>query len=145
MITAIHRVGDDACGGIAFWYDEIGARQDMMEADRVTMPNNVEKPSTGSIMICGSCGVSISPAELDFLPGEFEEYSWAAKSLKSDAQSAKWKNVRNVLIKIKVKAMDCIRTVKNVVGQQKVNIILIIKKKLMLIRKCVMFLTERKY
>ena len=70
MITALHRVGEDACGGIAFWYDDVGARTDMIEAERVTLPNG-GKPTPNSVMMCGSCGTTISPAALDFLPGEF--------------------------------------------------------------------------
>jgi len=70
LITAIHRVGADACGGIAFWYDENGAPENMIMADRVMLRNG-GKPTPNSIMMCGSCGTTISPAALDFLPGEF--------------------------------------------------------------------------
>lgn len=78
MITAIHRIGEGACGGIAFWYDEIGAPDNMIDAGRVTLING-EKPTPGSLMICGSCGADLSPAALDYLPGEFEEEVWAGR------------------------------------------------------------------
>ena len=70
--TLIHRVGEDACGGIAFWYDEAGAPEDRIEAERITLPDGT-KPARGTFMRCGSCGAIISPAALDMLPGKFQE------------------------------------------------------------------------
>lgn len=71
-ITAIHRVGDDACGRIAFWYDDEGATDDRLEAARVTLPDG-SKPNNGDVMRCGACGAEIGIGNLDPLPGHFEE------------------------------------------------------------------------
>lgn len=72
MITLIHRVGENACGHIAFWYDDDGAPADMIDANRVVLPDG-STPEKYSKMICGHCGLETSPAALDALPGKFEE------------------------------------------------------------------------
>lgn len=71
-ITAIHRHDTQtvqACKRVAFYYNEDGAPQDGIEAERVTMPDG-EKPKPGDTMKCGACGAEIGPAALDLLPGE---------------------------------------------------------------------------
>ena len=68
-ITAIHRNGD-ACGRVAFYYDDEGAPETMIDAARVTLPDG-SKPSEGETMRCGSCGADIGIAALDLLPGEW--------------------------------------------------------------------------
>lgn len=69
-ITAIHRRGHDACGRVAFFYDEDGASLDSIEAERVTLPSG-DKPQQGDVMVCGACGMEIGPQHLDLLPGEW--------------------------------------------------------------------------
>lgn len=69
-ITAIHRKGDDACGRVAFYYDEVGAPLDSIQAERVTLPSG-DKPNPGETMKCGSCGMEIGPQHLDLIPGEW--------------------------------------------------------------------------
>lgn len=71
-ITAIHRRDTQdvqACKRVAFYYDEVGAPEDRIEAERVTMPDG-GKPKPGDTMKCGSCGADIGVAALDLLPGE---------------------------------------------------------------------------
>lgn len=70
-ITAIHRKGEDACGRVAFHYDEVGAPLDAIDAGRVTLPSG-EKPQPGEVMVCGACGMEIGPQHLDLLPGEWD-------------------------------------------------------------------------
>lgn len=72
MITLIHRVGPKACGGVAFWYDEEGAPENMIDASRVELTSGL-RPNEGDTMTCCGCGKAISPIELDALPGKFEE------------------------------------------------------------------------
>lgn len=69
-ITAIHRHGNDACGRVAFFYDEVGAPMDAIEAQRVTLPDG-SRPQAGDDMQCGSCGAPIGIDALDLLPGEW--------------------------------------------------------------------------
>lgn len=70
-ITAIHRNGDSACGRVAFYYDEIDAPTDRIEAERVTHVDG-RKPQAGEPMICSSCGAEIGVQSLDLLPGEWD-------------------------------------------------------------------------
>lgn len=72
MLTAIHRVGDTACGGIAFYYDNNGAPDNMIEAERVTLLDG-SHPEKNSVMTCGSCGCEVHPLMLDVLPGKWEQ------------------------------------------------------------------------
>ena len=71
-ITAIHRIDTQevqACRRVAFYYDEAGAPENMIEAERVTMPDG-GKPKPGDTMKCGACGAEIGPTALDLIPGE---------------------------------------------------------------------------
>lgn len=70
-ITAIHRHGSEPCGRVAFWYDEDGAPQDCIEAQRVLLPNGL-RPAEGEPMECGACGAVLGVADLDLLPGEWD-------------------------------------------------------------------------
>lgn len=67
--TALHRFGPAACARVAFFYDDEDAPLDMIEAQRVTLPDG-SKPQPGDTMTCGACGAKLSPAEVDLLPGE---------------------------------------------------------------------------
>ena len=71
MITAVHRLGESACNRVAFYYDEVGAPVDRIEAERVELPNG-DKPAPSTTMTCGSCGKEINPKECDFMPGKWE-------------------------------------------------------------------------
>lgn len=71
MITAVHRYHDKPCGRVAFFYDEVGAPENVVEAHRITMPDG-SKPAEGSTMQCGSCGAEIPIKALDLLPGEWD-------------------------------------------------------------------------
>lgn len=71
-ITAIHRHDTqqgNACKRVAFYYNEVDAPLDRIEAQRVTMPDG-NTPVAGETMKCGSCGAEIGPEALDMLPGE---------------------------------------------------------------------------
>lgn len=54
-VTAYHRHGPDACGGIAFHVDHTPAAGDPISADGVTYPDGTA-PTDGEIIRCGSCG-----------------------------------------------------------------------------------------
>lgn len=72
-ITAVHRrniASVPACGRVAFFYDEEGAPEDRIEAQRITLPDG-SKPKPGETMTCGACGAEIGPEVLDLLPGEW--------------------------------------------------------------------------
>ena len=75
MITALHSKAQGACGRVAFYYDEVDAPEDVIEAERVEMPDG-SKQEPGDIMICGSCGMEIGPSCLDLIPGK-----WDAKTI----------------------------------------------------------------
>lgn len=68
-ITAIHRFGDQPCKRVAFYYDEEGAPQDRIEAQRVRLLDDTT-PQPGSTMQCGSCGAELPLDAIDLLPGE---------------------------------------------------------------------------
>lgn len=68
--TAIHRRGD-ACMRVAFYYDEVDAPLNIIQAQRVTMPDG-STPKPGETMKCGSCGAKIGPQALDLLPGRLD-------------------------------------------------------------------------
>lgn len=73
-ITAVHRHDTEqahACKRVAFFYDEEGAPEDSIQAERVTMPDG-GKPRKGDFMTCGSCGALIGVESLDLLPGEWD-------------------------------------------------------------------------
>ena len=69
MLTAIHRFGDLACKRVAFYYDEDGAPQDRIEAERVRLLDDTT-PQPGTTMQCGSCGAELPLDAIDLLPGE---------------------------------------------------------------------------
>lgn len=71
MITAIHRFGEGPCKRVAFWYDDDGAPENMIEAQRVRMANG-STPQPGEPMRCGSCGAELSISAIDLLPGELD-------------------------------------------------------------------------
>lgn len=73
-VTAVHRHDTEqaaACKRVAFFYDDEGAPDDCIEAERVTLPNG-SKPARGELMTCGSCGALIGVAAIDLLPGEWD-------------------------------------------------------------------------
>lgn len=77
-ITAIHRRDTrqgQACKRVAFYYNEVSAPLDRIEAKRVTMLDG-KTPAPGETMKCGSCGAEIGPEALDMLPGE-----WNARAI----------------------------------------------------------------